>query len=220
MTDKTANIALTPIQQKFILTLGGDGHQVGHQPHRGADSRAAVPVAAPLQRRGDRRHARRRALQRQHQPARTAGLGHRPRRPHPRRPPRSLREHEGRLGDVPRSSSTSGRSARPTRRWLCCARRRPTRRSPAPPTPTRASASADMLQFFELMTRWCEQTRKLPTPAVVRMVKMGDKLTRLLGMRTALAEVWATAAPGAAPPASHRRPRDAARLRHADLSNT
>ena len=40
---------------------------------------------------------------------------------------------------------------------------------------------ADMLQFFELMTRWCEQTRKLPTPAVVRMVKMGDKLARLLG---------------------------------------
>jgi len=39
----------------------------------------------------------------------------------------------------------------------------------------------DMLQFFELMTRWCEQTRKLPTPAVVRMVKMGDKLARILG---------------------------------------
>jgi DNA-binding transcriptional regulator GbsR (MarR family) len=40
---------------------------------------------------------------------------------------------------------------------------------------------ADMLQFFELMTTWCEQTRRLPTPAVVRMVKMGDKLGRLLG---------------------------------------
>ena len=40
---------------------------------------------------------------------------------------------------------------------------------------------ADMLQFFESMTSWCEQTRKLPTPAVVRMVKMGDKLGRLLG---------------------------------------
>src|SRR4051812_17669836 len=39
----------------------------------------------------------------------------------------------------------------------------------------------DMLQFFELLTTWCEQTRKLPTPAVVRMVKMGDKLGRLLG---------------------------------------
>src|SRR5262245_13557939 len=40
---------------------------------------------------------------------------------------------------------------------------------------------ADMLQFFELMTTWCDNTRKLPTPAVVRMVKMGDKLGRLLG---------------------------------------
>lgn len=39
----------------------------------------------------------------------------------------------------------------------------------------------DMLQFFELMTNWCEQTRKLPTPALVRMVKMGDKLSRVLG---------------------------------------
>jgi len=40
---------------------------------------------------------------------------------------------------------------------------------------------SDMLQFFELMTNWCEQTRKLPTPAVVRMVKMGNKLARMLG---------------------------------------
>ena len=40
---------------------------------------------------------------------------------------------------------------------------------------------ADMLQFFELMTAWCEQTRKLPTAAVVRMVKMSDKLGKLLG---------------------------------------
>src|SRR5258706_3687322 len=28
---------------------------------------------------------------------------------------------------------------------------------------------ADLLQFFELMTTWCEQTRKLSTPAVIRM---------------------------------------------------
>jgi DNA-binding transcriptional regulator GbsR (MarR family) len=40
---------------------------------------------------------------------------------------------------------------------------------------------SDMLQFFEVMTNWCEQTRKLPTPAVVRMVKMGNKLAGLLG---------------------------------------
>ena len=39
---------------------------------------------------------------------------------------------------------------------------------------------ADMLQFFELMTTFCDQTRKLPTPALVRMVKMGDRLGRLL----------------------------------------
>ena len=42
---------------------------------------------------------------------------------------------------------------------------------------------ADLLQFFELMTTWCEQTRKLPTPAIVRMVKMGDKVAKLLGAR-------------------------------------
>ena len=41
---------------------------------------------------------------------------------------------------------------------------------------------ADMLEFFEAMTRWTEQTRKLPTPAVARMVKMGDKMAKLLGV--------------------------------------
>ena len=40
---------------------------------------------------------------------------------------------------------------------------------------------ADMLQFFELMNSWGEQTSKLPTPAVIRMVKMGDKIGKLLG---------------------------------------
>ena len=40
---------------------------------------------------------------------------------------------------------------------------------------------ADMLQFFEVMTSWAEQTRKLPTPAVVRMVKAGDKVARMFG---------------------------------------
>jgi len=40
----------------------------------------------------------------------------------------------------------------------------------------------DMLQFFELMTRWTESTRKLPTPAVVKMVKMGDRLAKTLGV--------------------------------------
>jgi DNA-binding transcriptional regulator GbsR (MarR family) len=40
---------------------------------------------------------------------------------------------------------------------------------------------ADMLQFFELMTGWAEQTRKLPTPALIRMAKMSDKVAKLLG---------------------------------------
>ena len=40
----------------------------------------------------------------------------------------------------------------------------------------------DMLEFFELMTHWCEQTRRLPMAAVVRLVKMGDKVVKLLGI--------------------------------------
>ena len=40
---------------------------------------------------------------------------------------------------------------------------------------------ADMLQFFEQMTTWIEQTRKLPTPALARMVKAGDKIARMFG---------------------------------------
>lgn len=39
----------------------------------------------------------------------------------------------------------------------------------------------EMLEFFELMTTWYEQTRKIPTPAVVRLCKMGDKVARLVG---------------------------------------
>jgi DNA-binding transcriptional regulator GbsR (MarR family) len=38
----------------------------------------------------------------------------------------------------------------------------------------------EMLQFFETMTGWLEQMRKLPTPAVVRMVKLGDKIAKML----------------------------------------
>jgi DNA-binding transcriptional regulator GbsR (MarR family) len=41
---------------------------------------------------------------------------------------------------------------------------------------------ADMLQFFELMTQWYEQTRKLPTPAVIKLCKLGDKVAKLLGL--------------------------------------
>lgn len=45
---------------------------------------------------------------------------------------------------------------------------------------TRARLS-DMLEFFELATRWCEQVSKLQTTAVVRMVKMGDRVAKLVG---------------------------------------
>jgi hypothetical protein len=41
---------------------------------------------------------------------------------------------------------------------------------------------ADMLDFFEVMTAWYEQTRHLPTPAVVRICRLGDKVARLLGV--------------------------------------
>ena len=40
----------------------------------------------------------------------------------------------------------------------------------------------DMLQFFELMTQWYEQTRNMPTPAVQKLCKLGDKVARLLGV--------------------------------------
>ena len=39
----------------------------------------------------------------------------------------------------------------------------------------------DLLEFFEAMTTFVEQMRGLPTPAVVRMVKMGGRLAKLLG---------------------------------------
>jgi len=54
-------------------------------------------------------------------------------------------------------------------------------KKPGAADPYTRARLADMLQFFELMTAWTEQTRKLPTPAVVRMVKMGDKLGKILG---------------------------------------
>jgi len=41
---------------------------------------------------------------------------------------------------------------------------------------------ADMLEFFELMTNWYESTRKMSTPAVLKMCKLGDKVAKLLGV--------------------------------------
>jgi DNA-binding transcriptional regulator GbsR (MarR family) len=40
----------------------------------------------------------------------------------------------------------------------------------------------DMRNFFELMTDWYEQTRRMPTTSVVKMCKLGDKVARLLGI--------------------------------------
>src|SRR5437867_3024186 len=41
---------------------------------------------------------------------------------------------------------------------------------------------ADMLQFFELMTSWYEQTRRMPTGAVMKMCRLGDKVAKLLSI--------------------------------------
>jgi DNA-binding transcriptional regulator GbsR (MarR family) len=38
-----------------------------------------------------------------------------------------------------------------------------------------------MRDFMELMTTWYEQTRQMPTPAVVKFVKLGDKVAKMLG---------------------------------------
>ena len=37
---------------------------------------------------------------------------------------------------------------------------------------------ADMLNFFELMTQWYDSTRRMPTAAVIRLCKLGDKVAR------------------------------------------
>jgi len=39
---------------------------------------------------------------------------------------------------------------------------------------------SDMLSFFENMTTWYEQTRKMPTSAVIKLCKMGNKISKLL----------------------------------------
>jgi DNA-binding transcriptional regulator GbsR (MarR family) len=40
---------------------------------------------------------------------------------------------------------------------------------------------ADLLEFFELMTTWYDQTRAMPIPAVIKLVKLGDKVRKLMG---------------------------------------
>jgi DNA-binding transcriptional regulator GbsR (MarR family) len=38
----------------------------------------------------------------------------------------------------------------------------------------------DMLRFFETVSGWVEQMRKLPTPALIRVMKVGDKVARMV----------------------------------------
>ncbi len=40
----------------------------------------------------------------------------------------------------------------------------------------------DLLEFFETTTAWYQQIRRLPTPIMVRFIKMGDKVLKLVGM--------------------------------------
>jgi len=39
----------------------------------------------------------------------------------------------------------------------------------------------DLLGFFEMTTGWYEQVRRLPRPTLTRFIRMGDRVTRLLG---------------------------------------
>ncbi|HEY8666311.1 MAG TPA: MarR family transcriptional regulator [Tepidisphaeraceae bacterium] len=40
----------------------------------------------------------------------------------------------------------------------------------------------ELLDFFQTMGAWYEQLRKLPTPALIKFVKIGDKIRKLLGI--------------------------------------
>jgi DNA-binding transcriptional regulator GbsR (MarR family) len=39
----------------------------------------------------------------------------------------------------------------------------------------------ELLDFYETITGWYEQMRRMPTKSIIRFVKMGDKVRRLLG---------------------------------------
>ena len=39
----------------------------------------------------------------------------------------------------------------------------------------------DLLEFFETTSSWYEQIRRMPTGAMIKFVKMGDKLRKLIG---------------------------------------
>lgn len=38
----------------------------------------------------------------------------------------------------------------------------------------------ELLGFFEMMTRWYDQVRRLPRPTLTKFLRMGDRVTRLL----------------------------------------
>jgi DNA-binding transcriptional regulator GbsR (MarR family) len=42
-----------------------------------------------------------------------------------------------------------------------------------------------LLDFFEPMSAWYDQLRKMPTAAVIRLIKMGGKVQKLLGLTSA-----------------------------------
>lgn len=44
-----------------------------------------------------------------------------------------------------------------------------------------AERLSEMLSFFETMSTWYEQIRRLPTGAVIKFVKMGNRVRKLLG---------------------------------------
>ena len=42
----------------------------------------------------------------------------------------------------------------------------------------------DMLEFFELANTWATQVQKTPTPVLLKAVKLGEKVFKLLGLTT------------------------------------
>jgi hypothetical protein len=42
---------------------------------------------------------------------------------------------------------------------------------------------SDLMNFFEVATTAYEQLEKLPTPAVLKLAKLGDKAFKLLGVK-------------------------------------
>ncbi len=40
---------------------------------------------------------------------------------------------------------------------------------------------AEMLEFFEIMTTWYDQVRRMPKPTLTKFLKLGDKLMKLVG---------------------------------------